>query len=293
MKAFCKEYWFEIALTVAGLAVVALGFGGLLFGAHLGGSEFRAQIGDFVGGTTTPILTALTFIGVLVGIALQRRELIATREELKETRKETARSASALSKQASAIARQNFENSLFQSLSFLNSITENLKVTDPYHGKERKGEDVFTALVNGMERSAFNKSLGTQDDLESSTGFKNYLARYSSNYAKYLRTLYNIYRLLDESNFSSNKFYSRIVRSQISDDALIFLFYNSLDFRGLKFQKYIVRYEVLDNVPEAGFIGNWEYDLVSALPTQRYIDKFGGVDPLVGPEPTTDSPDPI
>ncbi|GEP10257.1 hypothetical protein MGN01_21020 [Methylobacterium gnaphalii] len=40
------------------------------------------QVGDFFGGVLNPLLTFLTFIGVLATIFLQREELKETREEV-------------------------------------------------------------------------------------------------------------------------------------------------------------------------------------------------------------------
>ena len=145
-----SEYWFEIALGLAGAFVLVLGLGGVLLGAHLGPAEGRALIGDFVGGMTTPILTALTFIGVLFGIALQRRELIETRNELELTRQETANSANALKDQAAAIRVQNFERTLFESLSFLNSISEGLRISQGARARTLEGRECFANLYSRL-----------------------------------------------------------------------------------------------------------------------------------------------
>ena len=63
----------------------------------LGKSSF-GEWGDFFGGVLNPILTFLTFMGLLITIILQQ-------SELKESRKEFKRSADALSEQCSGQAK--------------------------------------------------------------------------------------------------------------------------------------------------------------------------------------------
>ncbi|WP_271410522.1 hypothetical protein [Pseudomonas sp. Q1-7] len=62
-------------------------------------SAWHGIFGDFFGGVVNPILTFLTFFGLLITIVLQK-------EELSETRKELARSASALDAQVAQFKRQ-------------------------------------------------------------------------------------------------------------------------------------------------------------------------------------------
>jgi hypothetical protein len=250
-QSLWARFWFEICLCTAAILVVFFGLGGAILGAHLGASEERAQIGDFVGGFTTPVLTSLTFIGVLVGIALQRRELIATRKELEFTRIETEKSAIALKAQAAAIETQNFERTLFESLSFLNSIIEDLsevRSTQTFGGRK-----AFRLLHRDLFSDARHIEFKETDDLNShleDQKLSNALQACRTPLAPYFRTLYNIYRYLDESSFSDRKFYSRIIRAQLDDYFLVILYYNSLTERGKNFQTYISKFDILDNLRE-------------------------------------------
>lgn len=248
--SWLRERWFGAILIAIGIAVIAIAAAIFAIGAHRGGSAELAQIGDFVGGVSTPILTALTFIGILIGISLQRNELIATRKELEETRKETARSAQALDRQADAIALQNFENSLFQSLGFLNDIVKEISVTSVHDLDESvEGRDAFSTMRWRVARlPEMHNIIDLQDILASEAILQNF-ERYSGHLSIYFRTLYNVYRFLDESRFKEKKFYSRIIRAQIENEALALLFYNSLLPQGEKFQEYIYKYDILDNLP--------------------------------------------
>ncbi len=74
----------------------------------LGTSNF-GEWGDFFGGVLNPILTFLTFMGLLITIVLQQTEL-------KESRKEFSKSANALIEQSNSLVQQNFEATFFRLL---------------------------------------------------------------------------------------------------------------------------------------------------------------------------------
>ncbi|KAB0757455.1 hypothetical protein IGA63_35755, partial [Pseudomonas aeruginosa] len=79
-------------IVVVGVLVVDVVF-------SLLGVKTHGTFGDFFGGVANPLLTFLTFFGLLITIVLQK-------EELKETRKELARSAGALDEQVDQFKRQ-------------------------------------------------------------------------------------------------------------------------------------------------------------------------------------------
>lgn len=267
MKDWVRKYWFEIVLVCAGSLVACLGIGGLVLGIHLGGSESRAYIGDFVGGTTTPVLTALTFIGVLSGIALQRRELIATRHELELTRHETTKSAAALTSQAEAIAVQNFERTLFESLSFLNSIATDLTYGSNNTTSRREGREAFAPLYSGIANNLKTLDLPSEDleNARENPRLNQVVRSVTPKLGPYFRTLYNILRYIEDSEFSDRNFYPRIVRAQLDDFFLAILFYNSLSEVGHKFQKYIVRFNLLDNLPEHLVVNDTHHRFLALL----------------------------
>ena len=74
----------------------------------------------------------------------------------------------------------------------------------------------------------------------------------------YYRNLYRVFKIIDQANFDKNddvdfkiKYeYASIVRSQLSDYELYFLFYNGLSQYGnLKFKKLIEKYSLLKIIP--------------------------------------------
>ena len=84
----------------------------------IGKSGF-GEWGDFFGGVLNPILTFLTFMGLLITIVIQQKELRESRRELK-------RSADALLEQVDNSRQQNFETTFFQMLATHNRIVDSI-----------------------------------------------------------------------------------------------------------------------------------------------------------------------
>ena len=251
---------------------------------HFKSSEWN-EFGDFIAGAAGVIVTTLTFLALLYTIhiqstelALSRNELRLTREELELNRGEIAKSAKALNEQVDAINTQNFERTLFESLSYLSQLTEQFEWRSPVEDSARKGISAFFSMYHQLDHQNIGLgALGIEDgdQIGAHAPLSQTLDRLRTQLAPYYRTLYNIYRYLDESKFSDNVYYNRIIRSQIPDHALIILFYSSLEQRGLKFQKYITRYAILDNLPRELLFNPHHRVVLDNLPTPNAIAAIG------------------
>lgn len=71
------------------------------------GKSGFGEWGDFFGGVLNPILTFLTFMGLLITIVLQQKEL-------RESKNEFKKSADALLDQSDSFRKQNFESTFFK-----------------------------------------------------------------------------------------------------------------------------------------------------------------------------------
>ncbi len=113
----------DVLRWAPGLLAFASGVLGTVFGAYvinfaLGSNWSKdpavwGQFGDFIGGTTNPILAFLTFIGLLLTIILQgkqlensNRQIALSTNELELTRKELARAAQAQERAEKELGRQ-------------------------------------------------------------------------------------------------------------------------------------------------------------------------------------------
>lgn len=236
-----------------------------------------APFGDFVAGAAGVILTSLSFLALLYTIHIQstelglsRQELALTRQEMALNRDEVAKSADALSEQVKAVALQNFERTLFESLGFLSGMVEQFEFKSPVEDNPRRGVQSFYSIYHRLGHH--NVNLGgfptnDGDQLGMSHSLNQTLDQLSLMLAPYFRTLYNIYRFLDESPYADVVYYNRIIRAQIPDHAMAVLFYNSLTERGRKFQRYIVKFSILDNMPRNLLFNPQHAVILESLPT--------------------------
>lgn len=200
------------------------------------------QWGDFFGGFLNPILTFITFMGVLITIVLQQRELRESREELK-------RSAEALISQNDVSSRQLFENTFFQMLTLHNNIVSSVDI-HTHDGKVISGRDCFNLFLQRLS-SAFkivrrsSPELSGEELLEKAYIY--YWRGNNSDLGHYYRYMYNIIRYVDE-NETSKPYHIKLIRAQLSDQETVLLFYNSLSSLGEKFSRYAEKYELFDNL---------------------------------------------
>ncbi len=223
-----------------GLAAVTL-IGGF---AYLAPEEAKqlGQIGDFVGGLLNPFLTFLTFIGLLLTLRLQKQELVLTRIELE-------RSANALENQLTALKQQSFENTYFRLLELHNSIVNSIDLVR--NEKRTQGRDCFAVFYQRLKGKytvtcRVRSALGRDEQLRES--YDAFWPEHQLELGHYFRYLFNVIRFID-SNPKSDPFYIKLLRSQLSDQELLLLFYNCLSTQGTKFKEYAEKYALFDNMP--------------------------------------------
>lgn len=236
-----------------------------------------APFGDFIAGAAGVVLTSLSFLALLYTIHIQsnelglsRQELTLTRQEMALNRGEVAKSADALSEQAKAVALQNFERTLFESLGFLSGMVEQFEYKSPAEDHARRGVQSFFSMYHRLGHHTVNLGglpVEDGDELGASQQLNQTLDQLSLMLAPYFRTLYNIYRFLDESPYADVVYYNRIIRAQIPDHGMAVLFYNSLTARGRKFQRYMVKFSILDNMPRDLLFNPHHAAILDSLPT--------------------------
>lgn len=205
----------------------------------------KGPFGDYIAGVLNPILTFLTLFGVLISIFLQRRELSLTRAELE-------RSADALENQISSIELQNFEATFFQMLNTFNSIVASVDLIRPETGDKTTGRDCFKVFYTRLSRCFRENSKKSQGKYKAESvlrlSYFQFWKSHSLELGHYYRTLFSIFRFLDE-NPLSKPYHAKLLRAQLSDQELLLLFYNCLSKEGRKFEKYAIKYELFDNLP--------------------------------------------
>lgn len=201
--------------------------------------------GDFFGGVLNPILTFMTFMGLLITIVIQQTELRESRVELK-------RSADALSEQSLSLKRQTFEATFFQMLSVHTGIVGAIDLVND-SGTVTRGRDCFSVFytrLNKIYRENQKRSNGKHSDVNVLRhSYKQFWSRHQVELGHYFRYLYNVIRFIKESNFVDGP-YLRLVRAQLSDQELLLLFYNCVvSEHGERFKSLVEEFSILDNMP--------------------------------------------
>lgn len=198
--------------------------------------------GDFFGGTLNPILTFLTLLGVLATIAYQKIELNLTRKELD-------RSATAQEKQLSALSDQSFENTFFRMLELHNTIVNSI---DLVRGdRTTHGRDCFNTFYERLRKhyiAVKNSSPVLDEQIALTNAYNLFWERTQPELGHYFRFLFNVIRFIKRDSLGE-EFYIKLLRSQLSNQELLLLFYNCLSLQGAKFKIFAEEFALFDNLP--------------------------------------------
>ena len=209
-------------------------------------------------------------------LRLQRKELELQREELTHTREEIKGQKEQLAAQNKTLRHQNFESSFFQLLGLYNSIIDtmeipggrnderrnsfrtmhqslNMLVTYPSNmGWAEPSQRLLNQLETEVEEASCKedtKQIIVEEIDERGEGF---LKDYQVYVGHYFRHLYNMFDFVDkEDNFLTSqekKYYTNLIRAQLSDYELAVLFYYALNKREKDFKRLIEKYALLKNL---------------------------------------------
>ncbi|HRH68487.1 MAG TPA: putative phage abortive infection protein [Flavobacteriales bacterium] len=221
---------------------------------------------------------------------LQREELELTREVFTE--------------QSKTLKLQQVESTFFNSVNLLNNVIQGITYSidrsppiDPknppafpqpdrtqhYHGRDcfeylydelRKSyNDVRGKYIMTNIRQTYSQGAKFNVPIEHETlivdqAYDEFFKRYQSDLGHYFRTLYNIIKFVDTSETANQKYYTNLVRSQLSSYEHTLFFYNGRSrFAKEKFYPLIVKYSLLDNLPITELL-NKEH--IAWFPEQAY-----------------------
>ncbi len=172
---------------------------------------------------------------------MQRQELEQTRAELKGQKEQ-------LTAQNETFRRENFENTFFSLLKLHNDVIATLEV--PH---QKTGRDCFRFYCEKFREVFVNPPHDPNDDLEYiGRTYQQFYVNWGGRLGHYFRLLYNIVKFVHHSDVSDKRFYTNLVRAQISDDEAVLLFYNCLSEKGSeKFKPLIETYALLKVVQNA------------------------------------------
>ena len=214
--------------------------------------EDRGTIGDMFGAVNA-LFSGLAFAVIIYTMLLQRQELRLQRKELEDTRAELQGQKLQLAAQNETLRKQNFENTFFQLLRLHNDILNAIDLTDDRNITTR-GRDCF-AVFGRRFFSVFQHDYRDQpsrSELEKINGaYSAFFQRNQNEIAHYFRTLYNIVKFVHQSEVADKRFYTNLIRAQLSSAELLMLFYNCLSDLGReKFKPLVEEYGLLKNLPQ-------------------------------------------
>ena len=175
---------------------------------------------------------------MLATLGLQVRELRLSVKELKN-------SAIALDKQNETLRQQTFEATFFQSLKLHNDIVASVEIPS----RSLKGRACFDRLKELLEGHLINEN--ADKDLEKFVFHYEFF--YRENQAvlgHYFRLLYNLIKLVKRTDGIDRRFYTNLVRAQLSSAELKLIFYNCLSNWGReKFKPLVEEFGLLKTLP--------------------------------------------
>jgi len=241
------------------IVVVLLLWVGSGFGAYLLLDNWsdRGAFGDTFGFINV-LFSGLAFVGIILAIILQSKELEYQRKELQQTRAEIRGQKEQLQAQNETLRRQNFESTLFQMLRLHHDIINAIDIEHGGWGREgftditEKGRDAFVYLFSVLAGRYSQSQIG--EGLEKvDAEYEELYTEHQTDIGHYFRNLYNIIKFIDRkgpAQFEEKYVYTSLVRAQLSSHELLLLFYNSLSRFGRdKFKPLIEKYHLLKNMP--------------------------------------------
>ncbi len=214
-------------------------------------------IGDAFGALNT-LFSGLAFAGIIVSIVLQSRELKDTRRELKEQKDQFVI-------QNASLKRQVFENTFFQLLHLHNEIVGAIRVRIGHFENAREviGRAAVGALFNQfISREHHHHFPGEEKPKNRIDDYDLFHSIHHETIGHYFRNIYQILKFVDESSVDNKRFYTNLLRAQLSSDELGLLFYNCLSKIGVeKFKPLLERYALLEHLPRYNVIAESEVQL--------------------------------
>jgi hypothetical protein len=199
---------------------------------------------------TNALFSGLAFAGLLIAVLLQREELQLQRKELKDTREVLESQKEQLEGQKRQMEIQNFENRFFQMLAMWNELRRHLEPRYQYQDKVG-----FEGLMRRLRNQISDQDWYDHDPMDLSfidEQVRHFYASCPESVRNYMGVLYNLLKLVDRADIigaRNQKFYTNIVRIQLSQHELVVVFYNCLSQYGRdKFKPLAEKYSLFKHV---------------------------------------------
>lgn len=165
-------------------------------------------------------------------LTIQIKEFQLQRDELKETRE-------VFIEQSKTLKQQRFESTFFSLIELYNKIILNFNQINNNYFKKLKDE--------------FESSNKYDDEITHEMALKYYVDVFYKNKDElnsYFRTIYRILSFIENSNLDEKEKFSyvKILRALLSENELLFIYYNAETKNGRKFYPIILKYNLLKHL---------------------------------------------
>lgn len=228
------------------------------------GIEERGVFGDMFGAVNS-LFSGLAFATLIFTIYLQTHAIKLQQKELEDTRNEIRQQKEYLAAQNDVMRIQNFESTFFQLLSLLQQIRESFTFTRT--GSQNLGKKAFGYAYDNLEQClreyiAQGIPAGKTKNEVINIVATNFFTEYQIDFGHYFRTLYNLIKLVDKSELPDKKFYTNLIRAQLTNIEVQVIFYDCLSDLGKeKFKPLIEKYALLKVIKPEMLFDKYHYSL--------------------------------
>ncbi|MCK5535690.1 MAG: putative phage abortive infection protein [Bacteroidales bacterium] len=205
----------------------------------------------------TSLFTGLAFAGVIVSIVFQTQELKDAREEF--------------AGQKDALVTQGFDNKFFQLLDLFNTI-------------RFEYSKLSTGAYEATKLSSLH--LETHKVVNGSASLEEFIHKFTdvnienTNFKYYFINMYQILKYIDKQNFDDKnaKFYTNIIRAQLSSSELMILFYYVYFIsktHGDNFKKLVERYSLFEHLGYRNLQAEANINISNKILLEYDINAFG------------------
>lgn len=215
-------------------------------------------LGDFLGGSVASLWSLAGLFFIYIAFLGQKQQLLNQQLELMYSQLEVKHTRLEMKEQNLTLRQQKFENTFFQLINLFTSIVNSLDLrerrTKSVTVSGRECFDTFyirlTRHINHVSsQSSSPRPLNQKTITELLQAYNILYSDEKSDLSHYFRTIYHIYKFIDNSEIKNKKQYASIARAQLSSYEQILLFYNCLHENGReKFKPLIEKYSVFKNI---------------------------------------------
>ena len=234
------------------------------------GTDFKelGPAGDFFAGTTVPIFTLISSIGVILTLRMQQKQLEMQGEELQNSIEEMQETRKVMIEQGETMTLQRFESTFFNMVSLHNEITKSLSFEDNKISVTRHGIETFRVLLD-IARDRHKTLHGTKqthvEKLQSTYGVIYHdVGEY--RFGQYFRNLYALVKFVDEAAIKEEdkERYIEIIKAQLSTYESTVLLYHCFCVwgYGYKLLPLAQKYDLIANLDERLLFNDGDMDIV-------------------------------